>query len=78
MHFEVLVEDQSGGIAIDIALAKILGPNGTDHSWRTHEYKGLGHIPKDLDATADGCATDFLVVPAQGGRQTAWGWGRLT
>ena len=53
MHFEVLVEDQSGGIAIDIALAKILGPNGTDHSWRTHEYKGLGHIPKDLDATAD-------------------------
>lgn len=53
MHFEVLVEDKSGSIAIDIALAKILGPNHASHSWRTHAYKGLGHIPKNLNATAD-------------------------
>ena len=53
MHFEVLVEDQSGRIAVDIVLAKILGPNHASHSWRTHGYKGLGRIPKDLDATAD-------------------------
>ena len=53
MHYEVLVEDQSGGIAVNVALAKILGPNGADHSWRVHEYKGLGHLPRNLDAAAD-------------------------
>ena len=53
MHFEVLVEDRSGSITLDIALEKILGPNHSSHSWRIHAYKGLGHIPKNLNATAD-------------------------
>ena len=53
MHYEVLVEDQSGGIVVDVVLAKILGPNGANHSWRTLEYKGLGHIPKNLHAASD-------------------------
>ena len=39
MHFEVLVEDRSGSIALDIALAKILGPNHTSHSWRVHALR---------------------------------------
>ena len=48
MHFEILVEDASGGIAVDGVLEKILGPNGTGHSWKTHGYKGLGRLPKNL------------------------------
>lgn len=53
MHFEVLVEDQSCCAAITILMEKILGPNGSIHSWRTHAYKGLGHIPTNLRATSD-------------------------
>ena len=53
MHFEVLVEDQSGSIALDVVLEKILGTNGADHSWRVHAYKGIGRIPKNLHAGTD-------------------------
>ncbi len=53
MHFEVLVEDQSGCAALDILLEKMLGRNHGDHSWRTHAYKGLGHIPRNLHASRD-------------------------
>ena len=53
MHYEVLVEDKSGSIALDIALAKILGPNHSRHSWRVRPYKGLGRIPENLDAAAN-------------------------
>lgn len=48
MHFEVLVEDLSGSIALDVILDKILGSNGAVHSWRIHSYKGIGRLPKDL------------------------------
>ena len=50
MHFEVLIEDQSGGIALDVVLEKILGKNGQAHSWRLHSYKGVGRIPTNLHA----------------------------
>ena len=54
MHFEVLVEvlveDKSGSIALDILLEKILGANGTVHSWKLHSYKGIGRIPRNLNA----------------------------
>ena len=53
MHFEVLVEDESGRIAVDILLEKILGVNGSEHSWNLHPYKGSGHIPKDLRGVTD-------------------------
>lgn len=53
MHFEFLIEDQSGGIAVDILLEKILGAHGSPHSWRTHPYKGLGRIPKNLHRESD-------------------------
>ena len=53
MHFEVLVEDRSGSIALEIVLEKILGENGTDHTWRMHAYKGIGRIPGDLRRTQD-------------------------
>ena len=48
MHFEVLVEDQSGSLALQIILSKILGENYTEHSWRIFSYKGIGRIPRNL------------------------------
>ena len=53
MHFELLVEDESGRIAVDAVLEKILGPNGARHSWKTYGYKGLGRIPADLRGKTD-------------------------
>ena len=53
MHFELLIEDASGRIAVDAVLEKILGANGAPHSWRTHGYKGLGRIPKTLHGKTD-------------------------
>ena len=51
MHFRVLVEDQSGEIAVGHILKKILGGNGSVHSWRIHRYKGISHLLKDLPST---------------------------
>ncbi len=48
MHYEILVEDASGKIALKAILEKILGPNGQDHTYRIISYKGIGHIPKNL------------------------------
>jgi hypothetical protein len=46
MHFEFLIEDQSGARAMSILLPKLLGDKS---SYRIIKgYKGLGHIPKDL------------------------------
>ena len=53
MHFEVLVEDQSGQIALESIMEKILGPNYSEHSWQTHRHKGIGHIPKNLLSVPD-------------------------
>jgi len=48
MHFEVLVEDQSGKIALESILVKLLGAKGEKHSWTLHAYKGIGRLPKGL------------------------------
>ena len=53
MHFEVLVEDRSGSIAIKHILKKILGANNAAHSWRVLPYRGIGRIPKDLRSGKD-------------------------
>ncbi len=45
MHFEILVEDQSGKKAIDILVPKIIGD---DHTFNIHPYKGIGRIPKNV------------------------------
>ena len=54
MHFEILVEDQSGKKALDILISKILG---NQHKFKVRYYKGIGHIPKKLtnpiNASAD-------------------------
>lgn len=53
MHFEILIEDASGKIALEFILEKILGPNEQDHTYRIIPYKGIGRIPKDLRGTTD-------------------------
>lgn len=50
MHFEILVEDQSGKKALDILVPKIIG---NDHTFNVHSYKGIGRIPKNLGAEVD-------------------------
>ncbi len=53
MHYEVLVEDQSGAIAMGCIIPKILGSFGKPHTWRIIAYKGVGRIPKNLRGKAD-------------------------
>ncbi len=53
MHFEILVEDTSGKIALESILEKILGLAGQAHSYTIHSYKGIGRIPKNLRGTTD-------------------------
>jgi len=60
MHFEILVEDASGKIALESILEKILGPNGQDHTHRIFAYKGIGRIPKDLRGRTDPRKRIFL------------------
>mgnify|MGYP000053380804 CR=1 FL=1 len=50
MHFEILVEDQSGKKALDILVPKIVGDA---HTFKVHSYKGIGRIPKNMRDTND-------------------------
>ena len=49
MHFEILVEDQSGKNALDILLPSIIS---AQDSFKVRGYKGIGHIPKNLSRTS--------------------------
>lgn len=53
IHFEILIEDISGKIALKSVVEKILGPNRQDHSFRIIAYKGIGRLPKDLRGQSD-------------------------
>jgi len=53
MHFEILVEDASGELLLSALLPQILGENGDSHTWRTHAYKGIGRLPRDLRGKTD-------------------------
>lgn len=53
MHFEILVEDASGKIALDHFMTKILGLHGEPHTWRITNYQGVGHLPKNLRTATD-------------------------
>ena len=50
MHFEILVEDQSGEKALNILMPKI---TGDQHTFRVHLYRGIGHIPPNLKSKTD-------------------------
>ena len=53
MHFEILVEDASGKKFLENILPKILGQNYADHSWDIKPYRGIGRLPRDMQATED-------------------------
>lgn len=50
MHFEILVEDQSGRRALEILVPKIIGGQ---HTIKVIAYKGIGRIPKNLTQNPD-------------------------
>ena len=50
MHFEVLVEDQSGKKTLDILMHKIIGRK---HTYRVISYRGIGRIPKNLKSRTE-------------------------
>ncbi len=45
MHFEILVEDQSGKRALDILVPKIIDDSCT---FTVHSYKSIGRIPRNM------------------------------
>ena len=53
MHIEVLVEDSSGEKLLNFLLPKILGAQGSPHTWKLHSYRGIGRIPKNMKVNAD-------------------------
>jgi hypothetical protein len=53
MHLEILVEDASGELLFRSLLPKILGQFGSPHTWRTHPYKGIGRLPRNLRGKTD-------------------------
>ena len=50
MHFEILIEDRSGQAALEILIPKIID---SENTYRVLSYKGIGHIPKNLNAKSD-------------------------
>jgi hypothetical protein len=50
MHFEILIEDNSGKVALEGLVPRIIGDG---HTYRIHAYKGIGRIPKNLRGTTD-------------------------
>ena len=50
MHFEILVEDQSGKRMLDILTPKIIGDK---HTFKVHAYQGIGRIPRNLTSSTD-------------------------
>jgi hypothetical protein len=57
MHFEILVEDQSGQKMLEILLPKIID---TSHTFRIKSYRGIGHIPANMKAKSDPCKRILL------------------
>ena len=57
MHFEILVEDQSGKTMLDILVPKIIG---AQHSFKVHAYKGIGRIPRNLMSQTDASKRQLL------------------
>lgn len=53
MHIEILVEDSSGQTLLETLVPKLFGAQGEPHTWRIHSYKGIGRIPKNLNAKGD-------------------------
>lgn len=50
MHFQILVDDQSGKAMLDTLVPKIIGDR---HTFDVKAYKGIGRIPQKLTKPAD-------------------------
>lgn len=50
MHFEILVEDQSGKRMLDILIPKIIDDQ---HTFKVIDYQGIGRIPRNLTSGTD-------------------------
>lgn len=50
MHFEIYVEDASGKKFLDLVIPMIFG---SEHTFKVHSYKGIGHIPKNMKKPED-------------------------
>ena len=50
MHFEILVEDQSGKKFLDAIVPRMIGP---EDSARVNSYRGIGRLTKDLKPATD-------------------------
>ena len=50
MHFEILIEDLSGKKTLDILMPKIINDQDT---FNVVDYRGIGHIPKNLKSPTD-------------------------
>ncbi|MBD9363156.1 DUF4276 family protein [Methylomonas fluvii] len=57
MHFEILVEDQSGKVTLDILMPKIIGDQ---HTFNVKRYKGVGRIPKNMNTAVDASKRQLL------------------
>ncbi len=53
MHIEFLIEDSSGEKLMGKLLPKLLGEQGSPHTWRLHPYKGIGRVPKGMTKASD-------------------------
>ena len=53
MHIEILAEDSSCKILLELILPKLLGQPGEPHTWRVIAYKGIGRIPTGLNTSSD-------------------------
>ena len=53
MHIEILAEDNSGKVLLDVLVPKIIGEWGNEHTWNIHHYKGIGRIPTGLSTQGD-------------------------
>lgn len=50
MHIEVLVEDSSGAKLVEMLLPRVIGIQGAPHTWRVHDFGGIGRLPKKQTA----------------------------
>ena len=60
MHIEVLVEDSSGAALMGHLMPKLLGEAASEHTWRIHNYKGIGRIPKKMAPHTDAAKKTLL------------------
>lgn len=58
MHFEILVEDQSGKKALEILVPQIIG---NEHTLKVIAYKGIGRIPRNIKSAKDDASKRILL-----------------